>query len=71
MPYYQTQDGCRLFFELHNNDRTKHKPVIIFLNGFTQTALQWKYQVDELKDAYQVLTYDARAQGNSDSGDFP
>ncbi|MCD6584903.1 MAG: alpha/beta hydrolase [Desulfobacteraceae bacterium] len=75
MPYYQTQDGCRLFFELHNSDQAKHNPIkhnptIVFLNGFTQTSLFWKYQVEKFKDAYHVITYDARSQGNSDSGDL-
>ena len=76
MPYYQTQDGCRLFFELHNNDQAKHNPVkhnptIVFLNGFTQTTLFWRYQVGKFKSSCHVITYDARAQGNSDSGDLP
>ncbi|MBC2715592.1 MAG: alpha/beta hydrolase [Desulfobacteraceae bacterium] len=31
----------------------------------------WKYQVGKFRESYQVLTYDARAQGNSDLSDLP
>lgn len=71
MPYFRTPDGCRLFFEFHTNDRINHSPVIVFLNGFTQTTLFWKDLVEKFKDLYQVITYDARAQGNSDLGEPP
>ncbi len=67
MSYFTTQDGCRLYYETEG--RESSKPLVAFLNGTTQTTLYWRPQVTFFKDEYQVLTYDARAQGQSDVGE--
>jgi hypothetical protein len=50
MPFYKSKDSCRIFFEDHdfNDDR----PVVVFLNGTTQTTIEWGLQVRHLKKQF-------------------
>lgn len=43
---------------------------MVFLNGTAQSAVNWHPQVKAFKDRFRVMTYDARAQGESDLGDL-
>ncbi|MEM1346923.1 MAG: alpha/beta hydrolase [Myxococcota bacterium] len=45
------------------------KPVVVFLNGMTQTTMSWRTQARRFQDDFRVLTYDARGQGKSDVGE--
>jgi len=68
MPFFEANDGCRIFYDyLHP---IPAMPVVLFLNGLTQTAVNWKTISDRLKDDCRVLAYDARAQGQSDLGNL-
>ena len=67
MPYFTTRDGCRLYYEAEGFESAR--PVIVFLNGTMQSTINWKTHATALKDQYQVLMYDARAQGQSDLGE--
>jgi pimeloyl-ACP methyl ester carboxylesterase len=69
MPFLTTKDGCNLFYTAHGIDTSK--PVVIFLNGTTQTTLYWGAHVPVLSKRLRLLFYDARAQGQSDLGDKP
>jgi 3-oxoadipate enol-lactonase len=66
MPYFTTQDGCRLYYETHGAGALK--PFVVFLNGTMQNTVNWKPQCDAFHDQFGILTYDARAQGQSDVG---
>jgi pimeloyl-ACP methyl ester carboxylesterase len=66
MPYFTTQDGCRLFYETQGVEPSKR--VVVFLNGTLQNTLHWKTHAKALKDQFWVVMYDARAQGQSDLG---
>lgn len=69
MTHITTPDGCNIFFETHGfDDASPHKPVVVFLNGMTQSTLHWSSHARALRDQYRVLTYDARGQGQSDVG---
>lgn len=70
MPFFQAPDGCRLFYEVQGWDCPDH-PVVVFLNGFSQTTLYWAHQAGGFRDAFRVLRYDARSQGKSDIGNRP
>ncbi len=72
MPHITTADGCNLFYDTHGFDDADaaHKPVVIFLNGMTQSTLHWSSHARALRDQYRVLTYDARGQGQSDIGNL-
>lgn len=67
MPYFRTDDGCNIYYE--TQDFESSKPVIVFLNGTTQTTIYWKMHALALKERFRVLTYDARSQGQSEIGD--
>ncbi len=69
MPYFTTKDGCRIFFRTHGIDTSC--PVVIFLNGTTQTTLYWGAHVPAFSKQFRLLFYDARAQGQSGLGDAP
>jgi len=69
MPYFTTKDGCRIFFRTHGVDTSY--PVVIFLNGTTQTTLYWGAHVPAFSKQFRLLFYDARAQGQSALGDAP
>lgn len=66
MSYLKTKDGCNLYYEAYGFE--SHKPVVIFLNGTTQTSLYWYPLADALRFRFRVLVYDARGQGVSDIG---
>jgi len=67
MPFFETPDGCRLFYDLQGWDCPSH-PAVVFLNGFSQNTLFWTLQAATFRDAFRVIRYDARSQGNSDIG---
>jgi pimeloyl-ACP methyl ester carboxylesterase len=69
LSYFTTPNGCRLFYTTHGVDSSK--PVIIFLNGFTQTTLYWGNHVPAFSKHYGLLFYDARGQGQSGLGSAP
>jgi 3-oxoadipate enol-lactonase len=43
-------------------------PTVVFLNGMSQSTLHWKSQARAFHEKFQVLTYDARGQGESPAG---
>jgi pimeloyl-ACP methyl ester carboxylesterase len=69
MPYFVTQDGCRLYYETQGLG--SDKPAVVFINGTMQSTVNWKPHSAALKNQLQVLTYDARGQGQSDLGAQP
>jgi pimeloyl-ACP methyl ester carboxylesterase len=69
MPYFTTPDGCKIFYTAYGIDTSK--PVVIFLNGTTQTTLYWGNHVPVFAKRYGLLFYDARGQGQSDLGTRP
>jgi len=69
MPYYQTLDGCSLYYELLGDG--SGKPTITFVNGTLQTTIYWKAICKGLTNRYRLLLYDARGQGESDLGTLP
>jgi len=66
MPLLNLADTCRLYYQFY--DSAKSKPVVVFLNGTTQTTKSWGMQAKELQDYFRILLYDARGQGQSDLG---
>lgn len=69
MPEFTNSDGLSIFYETHGFDNTG--PVVVFLNGMTQTTRNWATHCRELKDDYRIVTYDARGQGQTDDPDEP
>jgi len=69
MPFFTTPDGCNIFYRIYSVDPAK--PIVVFLNGTTQTTLYWGNQVPVFSKGYGLLFYDARGQGQSDLGSAP
>ena len=69
MPYFRTKDACKIFYTTYGLEGSK--PVVIFLNGTTQTTLYWGGLVPAFSRHFGLLCYDARAQGQSDPGSKP
>ena len=47
MPYFKSKNSCKIYFECH--DINNERPVVVFLNGTTQTTRTWGLQVRQLK----------------------
>ncbi len=45
------------------------RPVVVFLNGMTQSTAHWRSQGRAFSERFRVLTYDARGQGETPAGD--
>jgi len=69
MPHFTTPDGCRLFYTTYGVDTSD--PVVIFLNGTTQTTLYWGNHVPAFAKHHGMVFYDARGQGQSELGSGP
>lgn len=66
MPYFTTSDNCKLYYTIHNFDPSR--PLVVFLNGTSQTTIYWEPHVKTFSERFGVLRYDARSQGQSDIG---
>jgi 3-oxoadipate enol-lactonase len=69
MPYFRTADGCLIFYQTY--DFASTKPVMICLNGLTQTTLYWHANLSAFRQKHRMLLYDARCQGYSEPGEMP
>ena len=67
MPFFETKDGCTLFYETDGFETSG--PAVVLLNGTLQTTVYWKALAPRLKNTFRVLMYDARGQGQSDLGE--
>jgi pimeloyl-ACP methyl ester carboxylesterase len=59
--YFTTSDGVRL----HYLEAGKGKPLVM-IPGWSQTAAQFRAQLDGLSDRYRVIALDMRGHGESD-----
>jgi pimeloyl-ACP methyl ester carboxylesterase len=65
MPFLE-RDGVRLHYESGGSG-----PPILLSHGYSATSRMWQGQVEALADRYQVITWDMRGHGQSDSPDDP
>ena len=62
--FFTTNDGYRLhYIEAGSGD------ALVMIPGWSQTAAQFKYQIDGLSDKYHVIAIDMRGHGESDKPD--
>ena len=69
MPHHQTADGISLYYETHEEGASPGCPWVVFLNGMTQTTMNWKSQARQLEGRARVLMMDSRGQGKSAIGE--
>lgn len=65
MPYLN-RDGVNIFYEA-----TGSGPTVLLSHGYSATSFMWRGQVAALSDRYQVVVWDVRGHGRSDSPDDP
>ena len=63
--YFRTNDGVRL----HYLEAGAGKPLVL-VHGFSQTAEQFKFQIEGLADRYRVIALDLRGHGESEKPNF-
>ena len=63
--YFRTNDGVRL----HYLEAGAGKPLVL-LHGISQTAEQFKFQIEGLADRYRVIALDLRGHGESEKPNF-
>jgi len=61
MPYYVTEDHCRLYYET----RGRGRPVVL-IHGLTANQRHFRKQIPELARHFEVVTFDLRGHGDSD-----
>ena len=61
------RDGVNLYYEVHGDQG----PVILLTHGYSATSQMWSGQVEMLSKAHQLVTWDMRGHGQSDSPDDP
>lgn len=58
------RDGINIYYEVHGDAGS---PTILLSHGYSATSAMWRSQVAALKDQYQVIVWDMRGHGASDS----
>ncbi len=66
MPDLKTHSGASIHYEI---SESPGRPWIVLLNGMTQSTAHWKSHIRALGEHVNVLSYDARGQGQSPIGD--
>ena len=63
--YITTKDGVKLHYFEAGSGKT-----LVMIPGWSQTAEQFKYQIDGLSDRYHCIAIDMRGHGESEKVDF-
>jgi non-heme chloroperoxidase len=63
--YFKTNDGVRL----HYLEAGAGKPIVL-VHGISQTAEQFKFQIEDLSDRYRLIALDLRGHGESEKVNF-
>lgn len=65
MPYLD-RNGVNVYYEAHGSG-----PTLLLSHGYSATSHMWRGQIEALSDLCQVVTWDVRGHGRSDSPDDP
>jgi pimeloyl-ACP methyl ester carboxylesterase len=60
------RDGVNLYYEIHGTG-----PAILLSHGYSATAEMWRGQIEPLSRSHQLIVWDMRGHGQSDSPDDP
>ena len=61
-----SRDGVNLYYEIHGNG-----PAILLSHGYSATVEMWRGQLAPLSRHYQLILWDMRGHGQTDSPDDP
>jgi len=59
---YVERDGVRVYYESDGSG-----PAVLLSHGYGATSGMWRGQLEALKDRYQVIAWDMRGHGQTDS----
>lgn len=60
MPWYDNDNGTRLWYEDHGSG-----PVLVLLHGWCMSSAVWRYQMEPLGRTFRVIAPDLRGHGKS------
>ncbi len=60
------RDGVKIFYEAHGTG-----PALLLSHGYSATSSMWQRQVEAFSGSWQVIVWDMRGHGRSDSPDDP
>ncbi len=63
---YLDSDGVRIYYE-ESGPADRSRPPILLSHGFGESSLMWASNLDALAATRQVITWDLRGHGQSDS----
>jgi len=63
------RDGVSIHYECHG--KQQNVPTILLSHGYSATSAMWRGQVEALADRYNIIVWDMRGHGHSDSPDDP
>lgn len=66
MPMLNLEDGCRLHYSVSG----KGTPIVL-IHPPVITSVIFTYQIEALSEDFQIITFDIRGHGQSDSSDRP
>jgi len=66
MAMLERDDGVSLYYEVHGKG-----PTVLLTHGYSATSEMWKGQVEALSKHHQLVIWDMRGHGQSDSPDDP
>ncbi len=59
-----TRENVNVYFERHGSPDA---PTVLLSHGYSATAAMWRQQVEALSSSYDVIVWDMRGHGQSDS----
>lgn len=62
MATLRRDDGVNLYYEAHGTG-----PVVLLTHGFSSTSHMWKGQIEPFSKKYQLVIWDMRGHGQTDS----
>lgn len=65
MPYFVTEDNCKLYYEENGEGK-----AVVFIHGWDCNRHFFKKQLPLFRDNYKVLAYDLRGHGDSDRTEY-
>jgi pimeloyl-ACP methyl ester carboxylesterase len=65
---YLDRGGVKIYHEVHGE---RGSPTLLLSHGYSATSAMWAPQIDALKRDYQLVLWDVRGHGQSDSPDDP
>ncbi len=60
------RNGVNLYYEVEGDG-----PAILLTHGFGASSSMWRGQMDAFRDRYQIIAWDMRGHGNTDSPEDP